>query len=191
MALSLIDPKPKAFAMCISPLVKRNQLIGWTVSINDQSIDVLVSDLPAPGYPTEHQIRHTAACKLQGLPADKVAFAMAIDAAFEVALVEWERSESIRRECVRITGIDHKKAARIEDSYLDYSTVTNFDDAAKTIAYELPELGWNADGDNGSELWAIVSQKPTPKPKRTDEHIRQDAIAALTMTATKTETVPF
>lgn len=177
--------------MCtISPIVKRNQLLGWTVIVDDQSIDVMVSELPAPGYPTEHQIRHTAVCKLQGLPADRVALALAIDACFELALVEWDRSESIRRHCVRITGIDHKKASKIEDSYLDYSTVTNFDDAAKTLAYELPELGWNPDDDNGSALWEIVSQKPQPKPKRTDDAIRQDAIASLTMRTTG-EAVPF
>lgn len=177
--------------MCISPIFKRKQLIGWTVDVDGQAITVNITDLPAPGFPTIHQVMHTAKRKLEGLPADNVALAMAMDAAFEVALVEWERSESIRRHCVRITGIDHKKASKIEDSYLDYSTVTNFDDAAKTIAYELPELGWNPDDDNGAALWEIVSRKPQPKPKRTDNAIRQDAIASLTMRTTADETVPF
>lgn len=178
----------------ITTRTARQAVIGWTVTIGRESVDVDVDDLPAPGFPTIHQILHTARAKAQGMPADRVALALATDAAHELALANWEQSESIRRDCVRLSGIDWRKVSRIENAYLDHSTVIGFDSAAKSAASEIPELGWDPEADNGAALWEIVSRRPMARPKRTDDAIVNDAIAAVTQVAASSasaEVVPF
>lgn len=175
----------------ITPILSRRKHIGWTVDVDGESVRVLVSDLPAPDYPTIHQIRHTARAKLLGEPADKVALALAIDECHALALAEWDRIEATRRECCRLANMDWRKCAKVENEYRDHSTLIGFDTATKSAAYECPELGWNPDDDNGAEMWAIISAKPAPKPKLCDQAIRQMAIAMLTITREPVELTPF
>lgn len=164
----------------IQPIVKRQAIRGWLVRLDDgESVQVDLAELPAAGFPTVHQIRYVAKQKAAGLPGDKVAFAMAIEAAFELAIADWEQSEAVRRHCVHLTGIDYRKAAKIEDSYRDFDNVVGFDEAAKSAAYEIPQLGWNPSESNCDALWAIVREKPAPCPKKSDPAIRQAAIDAL------------
>lgn len=179
--------------MCndITPIVQRGSLIGWTVIVDDDAVRVDLAEIPAAGFPTEHTIRHTAKSKLAGMPADRIALAVAIDNALQIALADWEQSEAIRRECVRLAGVDWRKASKIENSYLDHSRVLGFDEAARSAAYELPELGWNTDDDNGAALWDIVSLKPIARPKRTDKAIIDSACAALAARQPMAELVPF
>jgi hypothetical protein len=175
----------------ITPIIVRRQIVGWNVQVDSESVRVDLADLPAPDWPTVHQINHTARAKLAGLPADKVAYALAIDAEYALALDEWRRAETIRRECVKRTGITATKASRIEDKYQDHSTVFGFDTAAQAIAYELPELGWNPSEDNGAALWEIVSRRPAPRPRRDDPAILSSAAAAVTGRAPIADVVPF
>jgi len=175
----------------ITPILARRKHIGWTVDVNGESVRVLVSDLPAPEYPTIHQIRHTARAKLAGEPADKIALAMAIEECFALSLMEWERVELTRRECCRLANMDWRTCAKIENEYRDHSTVIGFDTATKSAAYECPELGWNPDDDNGAEMWAIVSAKPIRKPKQSDQAVRDMAVSMLILRREPVEVVPF
>ena len=175
----------------VQPIIRRKAVIGWLVDVDGESIRVELAELPAPGFPTIHQILHTARAKAAGLPADKVAFAMAIDAALEVALAHWEQSEAVRRHCVHLTNVDWRRAGKIENSYKDRDSVIGFDTAGQSAAYEIPDLGWNPSDDNGDALWEIVSRRPMPRPKRSDPAIRESAIAALSVRTTAAEVVPF
>ncbi len=176
----------------IQPIVKRKAIVGWLVRLESgETVQVDLAELPAAGFPTIHQIRHVAACKVAGLPGDKVAFAMAMDAAFELALRAWDESEEIRRHCVRRARLDWKACRRfqVEDWFCDADLV------AQVCAYELPQLNWNPSECNTEALIAIISAKPLPKPKRSDPAIRQAAIDALAsrerLANKKTETIPF
>jgi hypothetical protein len=170
---------------------RRGKLIGWTVMVDAESVKVLLTDLPVPEFPTIHQIRHTARAKLSGIPADKVAFAMAKDECHAMALHEWERVESIRKACCKLANMDWRKCGKVEDSYRDHSTVIGFDTAAKSAAYELPELGWNPDDDNGDALWSIISTRPAARPRISDHSTTQMAIASLTIRRVPVEVIPF
>lgn len=174
----------------IQPITTRGKIIAWNVSIDGQNVRVELADLPAPSFPTAHQITHTAKSKLAGIPADHVALVDAIESIHQLELANWEQSETIRKHCVKLTNIDHKKAAKIENDYLDHSTVIGFDDACKSAAYEIPELGWNPDDDNGAAMWEIVSRRPAARPKKTDKSIVDSAIEAL-RSRSAAETVPF
>lgn len=172
----------------ITPLTTRGKLIGWNVDIDGTIVRVELADLPIPSFPTDHQIIHTAKSKLAGIPADHVALVDAIESIHSMELANWEQSESIRRRCVKLANVDWRKVSKIENGYRDHSTVIGFDQACRSAAYEIPELGWNPDDENGAAMWEIVSRRPAPKPRKTDKSIRDSAIAAL---STSTESVPF
>ena len=187
----------------IQPIIKRKQLVGWSVQVDGQSVAVDLAELTAPAYPTEHQVRHTARCKLKGEPSDRVAFAASIDQAHqmaladhELALAEWERSETIRRHCCRLAAVDWKVCEKLINAYQDRTNIKGFDDAAMSAAYEIPDLNWDPGADNGEALWAIVSAPPLPRPKlkdkprRTDAAVRNIAIG-LYCFAPSAEAVPF
>lgn len=159
----------------IVPRSDRRVLIGWTVNVGGRLVDVDLAELPAPGYPTVHQVRHVARAKLSGLPGDKVAFAQAMDSAYGLAIEEWEHTEEIRKHCVKLTGITWRKASAIDNSS-EYDSIRGIDSAARSAAYELPQLGWNPEECNSSKLWEILKQRPAPRPKRTDPTIRDTAI---------------
>lgn len=176
----------------LKPIAKRGQIVAWQVTIGAESIRVELAELPAPNYPTIHQIIHTAESKLQGIPADKVALAMAIDQAYEIALAEWDRSERLRKACCRLANLDWRKTPKIENELgRDHSRVIGFDIACQSAAYALPELGWDPSEDNGAAMWEIVSQRPAVKPKRTDSTIRQSAIDSLCQREAPAEVIPF
>lgn len=174
----------------IQPITTRGKVFAWSVSISSQTVRVELAELPAPSFPTEHQIRHTAKSKLAGIPADHVALVDAIESIHAMELANWEQSETIRKHCVKLSNVDYRRVSKVENQYLDYSTVIGFDDACKSAAYEIPELGWDPDQDNGREMWEIVSRKPAPKPRKTDKSIVDSAIAAL-QSRSAAESVPF
>ncbi len=185
--MQTIDSPPAEF----TPIVSRRQLIGWNVDVNGELVKVLISDLPIPDYPSVHQIRHAARAKLIGEPADKIALALAIDEAWEMAVCEWNRSETIRRACVRLAGCDYKKACQLINRGECWDSLLRFDLAAVSAAYEIPDLGWNPEESNCDALWEIVSTKAARKPQRADHAIRMSACAALTLRRVPVEIVPF
>jgi hypothetical protein len=174
----------------IQPITTRGKIIAWNVSIGGQNVRVELADLPAPSFPTAHQITHTAKSKIAGIPADRVALADAIESIHAMELANWEQSETIRKQCVKLANVDYRRVSKIENQYLDHSTVIGFDDACKSAAYEIPELGWNPDDDNGAAMWEIVSRRPAKRPRITDKSIVDSAIAAIQSRSTA-ETVPF
>jgi len=174
----------------IQPITTRGKIIAWNVSIGGHNVRVDLADLPAPSFPTAHQITHTAKSKIAGIPADRVALADAIESIHAMELANWEQSESIRKRCVELSHIDYRKAEKVENTYFDYSTVIGFDQACRSAAYEIPELGWDPYQDNGAAMWEIVSRRPAKRPRITDKSIVDSAITALQSRSTA-ETVPF
>ncbi|HEY0982283.1 hypothetical protein [Schlesneria sp.] len=67
----------------------------------------------------------------------------------------------------QITGLTPSKIERIENAYLDHSTIPHFDEHAQELAYSHPELGWNPSEDCSLLLWELLKR---PIPKRANRY---------------------
>jgi hypothetical protein len=174
------------------------------------TVTVLVGELPVPRMPTTHQIIHVARVKVappvppkplkrarkagdkwtaaheHALPVAQ-RYGLDVDLVVNtipdaVATLEAERDaiapaiENARK----ITGLDPAKIERIENRYLDHSTIPHFDEHAQEMAYAHPELNWNPSEDCSPLLWELLKQAI---PKRAGRYSEATLVRAAELAA--------
>lgn len=169
------------------------------------TVTVMVDELPVPRMPTTHQIMHVARVKValpappkplkrarkttdkwtvahdHALPVAQ-RYGMDVDLIVDtipdaMATINAER-ESIApaiENARKITGLDPAKIERIENQYLDHSTIPHFDEHAQEMAYVHPELNWNPSEDCSLLLWELLKQAI---PKRAGRYTEATLIRA-------------
>ena len=88
---------------------------------------------------------------------------------------DFEQREAAKALARRLTGLDARIIASRENRYIDHSTATNFDTAARSVALECPELGFDPDGhDTPACVWELIREGKLPVPVR-----HSDCVAEL------------
>lgn len=96
--------------------------------------------------------------------------------AHKYRLEQHGQREHAKTRARQMTGMNAGNLAKFENTYKDYSTVTGFDTAARTIAMEHPELGLDPDGDETAPaVWELIREGKVEEPKLHDRETARQA----------------
>lgn len=104
--------------------------------------------------------------------------------AFQHLKEQLAHREAAKERARQITGLNAGVLARIENAHRDYSTVPKFDTAARSVAYEHPELGLDPDSaDTAPAVWELIREGREELPDRNGSQVAE--VAAQMIAASK------
>jgi hypothetical protein len=105
--------------------------------------------------------------------------------AHQLALEDYERSEGLRREARKLTGLNSSNIERIENAYKVFSNRKGFDDAVKTFIAENPHSNIEEDIGASQKVWDMIKEGKQERPKLHDKAVAQTAVDMLRNLARK------
>lgn len=122
---------------------------------------------------SQHQVAKAAA-KRFGVSTREVLQAM--PDARSLMIEAAESRERAKETARRLTGMNAGVLARVENAYRDHSTVPGFDTAARSVAFEHPELGIDPDADDASSaVWELIREGKQSVPAIDSQEVAEAA----------------
>lgn len=84
--------------------------------------------------------------------------------------------EEAKKRARALTGFTERQIAKIENDYMDHSSISNWDEVANEMAMEYPHLFGN---DPEGELWDMVREGVQPIPPMHSDEVIDEAVEYL------------